>query len=271
MKNQIKLFDPSIDSKEIQISEKILKSKFWASGSGNGYVKKFEDKFQNYVHSKDCIAVNSGTAALHLALSLFDLKNKEVILPSLSFVSTAHAIIYNGAKPVFVDVEPKTLCIDPLAIDKSITKKTKLILPVHFGGMSCDLKQISEICSRNNISLVEDAAHAAGTKYNGGMIGSQSEAVCFSFHPVKNLAMPTGGAITLNGTSTRCVSSARSPTFLTIVVVDDSLGGVSIVRGNFDSSSSSTIKTSSTNVNRLSIRLRVASSMPFGSCNELSR
>ena len=203
MKNQIKLFDPSIDSKEIQISEKILKSKFWASGSGNGYVKKFEDKFQNYVHSKDCIAVNSGTAALHLALSLFDLKNKEVILPSLSFVSTAHAIIYNGAKPVFVDVEPKTLCIDPLAIDKSITKKTKLILPVHFGGMSCDLKQISEICSRNNISLVEDAAHAAGSKFNKKPIGSHGNCVCFSFHPVKNLSMPTGGAITINGTKSK--------------------------------------------------------------------
>ncbi len=199
MKNIIKLFDPVIGNEEELAIKKILKSHFWASGAGTGAVLKFEDAFRKYVRTDKCVTLNSGTAALHLALSLFDIKNKEVILPSLSFVSTAHAVIYNGGKPVFVDVEPKTLCIDPQMIRKSITKKTKVILPVHFAGMSCNLDEISSICKENDIILVEDAAHAAGTSYKNKKIGSHGTAVCFSFHPVKNLAMPTGGAITLNG------------------------------------------------------------------------
>lgn len=112
MKKTIKLFDPIVTGKEESLLKKILKSGFWASGFGVGYVLDFENKFRKYVGSKSCVSVNNGTAALHLALSCIDLKNKEVILPSLSFVSTAHAVLYNGGKPVFVDVDPKTLCID---------------------------------------------------------------------------------------------------------------------------------------------------------------
>lgn len=196
---KIKLFDPSIDSKEENAIKQVLYSHFWASGSGIGRVKEFENKFMHYVGSQSCIAVNSGTAALHLALSLFDIKGKEVILPSLSFVSTAHVVIYNGGTPIFVDVDPKTLCLDPLAIKQAITKNTKVILPVHFAGMPCNLDKIQSICSKNNLFLIEDAAHAAGTTFKNKKIGSHGNAVCFSFHPVKNLAMPTGGAITLNG------------------------------------------------------------------------
>ena len=120
----IKLFDPIIDSNEKVAIAKVLSSHFWASGSGTGNVMKFENKFQKYVKSDTCVAVNSGTAALTLALSLFDIKNKEVILPSLSFVSTAHCIIENGGVPIFVDVDPKTLCIDSEIIEKSLSKKT---------------------------------------------------------------------------------------------------------------------------------------------------
>lgn len=196
---KIKLFDPFIDKNEESIIKKVLYSKNWASGAGNNYVLKFEQNFKTYVNATNCVSVNSGTAALHLALSLFDIKNKEVILPSLSFVSTAHSIRYNGGIPIFVDVEPKTLCLDPLKIEKAITNKTKLVLPVHYAGMSCNMDKISKICKSNNLLMVEDAAHAAGTSYNKQKIGSHGNAVCFSFHPVKNLAMPTGGAITLNG------------------------------------------------------------------------
>jgi dTDP-4-amino-4,6-dideoxygalactose transaminase len=195
---KIKLFDVNRGKEEEKVVLEVLKSGFWASGAGIGKVNEFEKKFNSYIGSKNCIAVNSGTAALHLALSLVDLKNKEVILPSLSFVSTAHSIIYNGGNPVFVDIEPKTLCIDPVEIEKVITKNTKIILPVHFGGASCNLKEISKICKKNKILLIEDAAHAAGATYNKKKIGIHGDAVCFSFHPVKNLAMPTGGAITLN-------------------------------------------------------------------------
>jgi len=196
---KIKLFDPMIGLGEERAIKKTLKSRFWASGAGVGNVGKFEKEFNRFIGSKNCVALNSGTAALHLALSLIDLRNKEVILPSLSFVSTAHAIKYNGGKPIFVDIDPETLCLDPQQVKKFITKNTKAILPVHFGGMPCDLDEMLTISKKNKVFLIEDAAHAAGAKYKGRRIGTHSTAVCFSFHPVKNLAMPTGGAITLNG------------------------------------------------------------------------
>jgi perosamine synthetase len=216
MKNKmkkIKLFDPSIGIEEELAIKKTLYSKFWASGAGTGNVAKFEEKFKNFIGSKQCVAVSNGTAALHLALSLFDIKNKEVILPSLSFVSTAHAILYNGGIPKFVDVDPDTLNIDPNLIEDKITKKTKLILPVHFGGIPCNLDSISSLCKKFNLNLVEDAAHAVGSTFDNKKIGSHGDAVCFSFHPVKNLSMPTGGAITLNfkntGESSQKLKSRR--------------------------------------------------------------
>ena len=198
MAKKIKLFDLISGIEEERALNKVLKSHFWASGAGTGNVLQFENEFRKYVGSKDCIALNSGTAALNLALSLIDIKNKEVILPSLSFVATANAVVLNGGKPVFVDVDPRTLCIDPDQIKKSISKRTKAVLPVHFGGMPCNLSEIMKICNEHNLTLFEDAAHAAGASYKNKKIGSHGMAVCFSFHPVKNLAMPTGGLISIN-------------------------------------------------------------------------
>ena len=194
---KIKLFDPAIDEREIKKAVKTLMSGFWASGSGGGQVQEFEKNFKKFINSKSCVSVNSGTAALHLAAALCDIKGKEVILPSLSFVSTAHAIMYNGGIPVFVDVNPHTLCIDPEEIKKKISKKTRCIIPVHFGGMPADIKKIQKL-SNSNIMIIEDAAHACGSEFNGKKIGSHGDFVCFSFHPVKNLAMPTGGLISIN-------------------------------------------------------------------------
>jgi dTDP-4-amino-4,6-dideoxygalactose transaminase len=105
--------------------------------------------------------------------------------------------MYNGGTPVFVDVEPDTLCIDPEEIKKKISKKTKCIIPVHFGGIPADIKRIQKL-SKSNVMIIEDAAHACGSQYNGKKIGSHGDFVCFSFHPVKNLAMPTGGLISIN-------------------------------------------------------------------------
>jgi len=198
MKSKIKLFDPVFGKNEEQAIIRVLKSRFWASGSGSGNVKIFENNFKKFVNTKKCVAVNNGTSALHLALSLMDIKGKEVVLPSLSFVSTAHAVIYNGGIPVFADIDPKTLCIDPASIEEKISNKTKVILPVHFAGLPCNLDKIQKLCKKQNLKLVEDAAHAAGSTYKNKKIGAHGAAVCFSFHPVKNLAMPTGGAITLN-------------------------------------------------------------------------
>ena len=150
----IKLFDPVIDEREVKKVVKTLKSGFWASGAGSGQVHEFETKFKAFINSKSCVAVNSGTAALHLAASLCNIKGKEVILPSLSFVSTAHAIRYNGGTPVFVDVEPDTLCIDPEEIKKKISKKTKCIIPVHFGGIPADIKRIQKL-SKSNVMIIK--------------------------------------------------------------------------------------------------------------------
>jgi len=203
MQKKIKLFSPFIGKEEEEALSYTLKSGSWASGAGLDNVNKFEKNFKNYVRADDCIAVNSGTAALHLALSLIGIKNKEVIVPSLSFVSTAHAVVYNGGIPIFVDVEPRTLCLDPTKAKKAISKRTKVILPVHFAGIPCNLDEILELCKNHGINLVEDAAHAAGALYKNKRVGSHGTAVCFSFHPVKNLAMPTGGAITLNGSRSK--------------------------------------------------------------------
>ena len=198
MKKKIKLFDPSIGQEEQEKISQVLKSKFWASGSGTGNVLKFENQFKKYLGSDDCIAVNSGTAALNLALSIYDIKNKEVILPSLTFVATANAVIMNGGKPIFVDIDPYTLNIDTEKIENSISEKTKVILPVHFGGLPCDLDKINSLSKKYNLKIIEDAAHAAGASYKNKKIGSHGNAVCFSFHPIKNLAMPTGGLISIN-------------------------------------------------------------------------
>lgn len=203
---KIKLFDPYVDDSEKQALSRVLTSHFWASGSGVGNVQKFEKEFSKYVGSRASVAVNSGTAALNLALSMYDIKNKEVILPSLSFVSTANAVIENGGIPKFVDIDENTLCMDVEKISKLISKKTRIILPVHFAGLAANLKKISTICKNHGLVCIEDAAHAAGTTFSKKKIGSGSEMVCFSFHPVKNLAMPNGGLISINRNDHKKVS-----------------------------------------------------------------
>jgi dTDP-4-amino-4,6-dideoxygalactose transaminase len=199
----IKLFDPVVDIEEEKIIIKTLRSHVWASGSGTNVVYDFEQKFKKYVGAKECVAVNSGTAALNLALSVMNIKQKEVIVPSLTFVSTINAIKLNQGIPIFCEVESDTGCISIENIKKKITKKTSAILPVHFGGLPCDLKKISDICKNHKLDLIEDAAHAAGASFQKKKIGSHGDFVCFSFHPVKNLAMPTGGLIAINNSNNK--------------------------------------------------------------------
>ncbi len=177
----IKLFSPNVDGLEQRAVDEVLFSGNWASGAGTENVRLFERKLGFYLGCKEVVAVNSGTAALHLALSLLDIKGKEVILPALSFVSTANAILYNGGIPVFGDVEEDTLCLDN---DKlPMTNNTTCVIPVHFGGMKCKIDM--------NIPQVEDSAHRIERN-------NDFDLACYSFHPVKNLAMPTGGAIASN-------------------------------------------------------------------------
>ena len=127
MKKVIKLFDPVIGGEEELAVTNTIRSRFLVSWVGTGNVQKFEDGFKQYLGTKACVAVNNGTATLHLALSLIDIKNKEVIIPSLSLVSTAHTVIYNDRKPVFVDVDPNTLCVDPNLTDDDVSRITDSI------------------------------------------------------------------------------------------------------------------------------------------------
>ena len=200
----LKLFDPTITEHELNAAKEVLQSKNWASGAGTGKVYEFEQKFADYLHSQETVAVNSGTAALHLALSIHNPKDKFVFIPSLSFVSTAHAVLLNNAKPIFVDVDRKSLCMDPVDLEEKI-KLVSLdgisVVPVHFAGMACNMNKIMEICKNYDLHLIDDAAHICGGEYAGKKIGSFEEMTCFSFHPVKNLSMPTGGAITINSES----------------------------------------------------------------------
>jgi len=206
---KISLFEPFVGKEEVDEASKVIKSKFWASGAGVEKVKEFENAFSKFIGCKDSVAVNSGTAALHLALESLNIEKTEVLVPSFTFVSSAHAAKYNNAKPKFVDVDEKTLCIDIEDLEKKITRKTSVVIPVHMGGYPCDLKKIQKLAKDYKIKVVEDAAHACGASYQGKKIGSHSDIVCFSFHPVKNLAMPSGGLIALNS-SLRNINSLKS-------------------------------------------------------------
>ena len=163
-------------------------------------VKHFEEEFSKYVGTKYGIGVNSGSGAIFLALKALGIgKGDEVITVSHTFISTVDAIVRNGAKPVFVDIEPDTYCIDVTKIEGKITKKTRAILPVHLYGHPADMKPIMEIAQKYNLYVIEDACQAHGAEYKGKKVGSIGDLGCFSFYPIKNLgAYGDGGMIVTN-------------------------------------------------------------------------
>jgi dTDP-4-amino-4,6-dideoxygalactose transaminase/nucleoside-diphosphate-sugar epimerase len=163
--------------------------------------KRFEQDLADYTGAKHVIAVNSATAALHVALAARGIgKGDEVIVPLITFPATANVVIHQGAKPVFVDVDPETFNIDVSKIEAAVTPRTKAIMPVHMAGQPCDMDAIFEIARRHNLAVIEDAAHAVGTEYRGTKIGNLagSLATCFSFYPIKNMTTIEGGAILTN-------------------------------------------------------------------------
>lgn len=194
-KKLIPVFYPNYDNREAEAVAEVLKSGWIGLGPKT---EEFENKFASSIGAKHAIALNSATSALHLALVAANIKkDDEVILPALTFASTAHAVLYVGAKPVFADIELDTLCISPKDIKKKITKKTKAIIPVHYGGYPCYMDEIQRIAKKHNILIIEDASHACGSTYKGEKIGTISPFTCFSFHAVKNLATGDGGMITV--------------------------------------------------------------------------
>jgi len=190
----IPVFKPSMGDEEIEAVTSVIRSSWIGLGSKT---KEFEEKFAKFTGTKYAVGLNSCTAALHLAVKVLDIKpGSELITSPITFVSTAFAANYNGLNPVFADVERDTLNIDPGDIERKITKKTKAIIPVHFGGHACRIKEIMEIAEKHGLHVIEDAAHAVGSELNGKKLGTFGEMGCFSFHAVKNMSIADGGMVT---------------------------------------------------------------------------
>jgi len=175
-----------------------LKSDFLTTGPK---VKEFEEEFSKYVGAKYSVAVSNGTAALHLACLAAGLnENHELLTSPMTFVASANCALYCGAKPIFIDVKSKNGLIDESKIEEKISKKTKIILPVHYSGLLCNMKKIKEIANEHRLTVIEDACHALGAKYKDSKIGDckYSDMAIFSFHPVKHITTGEGGMITTN-------------------------------------------------------------------------
>lgn len=187
-----------IDKKDIDSVVSVLKSDFITQGPR---VREFEHKIANFCQAKYAVAVSSGTAALHLAcLAAGIKKDSRVITTPISFVASSNCILYCGGIPVFADIQKDTVNIDPVDIEKKITRKIQAIIPVHFAGHPCDLREIREIAKKHNLIIIEDATHALGAEYRGSKIGScrYSDMTVFSFHPVKHITTGEGGMVLTN-------------------------------------------------------------------------
>jgi perosamine synthetase len=184
---------PDIDEAEIQSVAEALRSGWITTGPKT---KQFEAEFAAYVGAKHAIAVNSCTAAMHLALEAIGIgEDDEVITTTYTFAATAEVIRYFKAKPVLVDVDRETLNIDTAKIEAAITPRTKAIIPVHVAGLACDLDAVLDIAKRHNLRVIEDAAHSLPTRYKGKLIGALSDFACFSFYATKALTTGEGGMI----------------------------------------------------------------------------
>jgi dTDP-4-amino-4,6-dideoxygalactose transaminase len=185
---------PAIGEDEIQSVVETLKSGWLTTGPK---VKRFEEDFAGYLGCRHAIAVNSGTAALHLALDAIGIKEgDEVIVPTMTFAATAEVVLYFKASPVLVDCQPETLNLDPKRIEAAITGKTKAIIPVHMGGQPCDMEPILELARRYNLKVIEDAAHALPAAYHGKKVGTIGDITCFSFYATKTITTGEGGMAT---------------------------------------------------------------------------
>jgi perosamine synthetase len=193
----IPVSEPTITEKEIEYVMQAVKSG-WVSSLGE-YINKFEDEFAKFVGTKYALTVANGTVGLHLALVSLGIKEgDEVIVPDLTFIATANAVKYTGAKPVFVDIDKETWCISPDDIKKKITPKTKAIIPVHLYGHPADMDPILEIAKKYNLYVIEDCAESHGAEYKGKKVGSIGDCGVFSFYGNKIITTGEGGMITTN-------------------------------------------------------------------------
>jgi perosamine synthetase len=195
----IPIASPIVGWREIYSVSRVLRSGSLAQGPK---VLEFEKSFSRIVGERECVAVNSGTSALHVALlSLGIGKGDEVIVPSFTFAATANSVALTGAKPVFVDIDPQTYNIDPSKIEFAINDKTKAIMVVHLYGLPADMNLINQIASRRNLLVIEDAAQAHMAEISGQRVGTFGDAAAFSFYPTKNMTAGEGGMVVLRDTS----------------------------------------------------------------------
>ena len=185
---------PDIGDDEIQSVVETLRSGWLTTGPK---VRQFEADFANFVGCPHAVALNSGTAALHLALDAVGIKDgDEVIVPTMTFTATAEVVLYFKAMPVLVDCETDTFNIDPDQIESKITSKTRAIIPVHMAGQPCDMDRILQIARRYNLRVIEDAAHALPALFRGKMVGTIGDITCFSFYATKTITTGEGGMAT---------------------------------------------------------------------------
>lgn len=209
MKDFLSFSVPDIGDSEIEEVVKVLKSGWITTGPK---VKEFEESFARFVGSRYAVAVNSGTGALHLASEAIGLKEgDEVLITPMTFAAAAEVIRYFGAKPVFVDIEEKTMNMDPNRIEEYLSThyspRIKAIMPVHYGGLPCDMDKVIGFARSYSLKVIEDAAHAFPVRYKGRMIGTVGDVTCFSFYATKTITTAEGGMLTTD--DERVVERAR--------------------------------------------------------------
>jgi perosamine synthetase len=189
---------PEIGEEEIRSVVETLRSGWLTTGPK---VKQFEAEFAASVGASHALAVNSCTAALHLALEAVGVKaGDEVLVPTMTFAATAEVVFYVGARPVLVDCLPDTLNIDPEAVERAVTPRTRAVIPVHYAGQPCDLDEVLDIARRHRLKVIEDAAHSLPASYRGRPIGAIGDVTCFSLYATKTITTGEGGfATTENG------------------------------------------------------------------------
>lgn len=192
--NFLPFHTPLIEEDDIRAVREVMESGWITTGPR---AMQFEREFAEFTGARNAIAVNSGTAALHVALEAAGIGyGDEVIVPTLTFAATAEAVLYCRARPVLVDCESDTFNIDPLQVERAITPRTRAIIPVHFGGHPCEMDQLLALARRHQILVIEDAAHALSARYRSRMIGTLGDITCFSFYATKNITTGEGGMAT---------------------------------------------------------------------------
>jgi len=197
MSNKYVVFGrPVLGEEEVSAVVEVLRSGWIGTGPK---ARELEARFAEYVGCAHAVAVASGTAALHLSMLSLNLEpGDEVITTPLTFVATANAVLHAGAVPVFSDVDPTTMNLDPAQLEARIGPRTRAILPVHLAGRPCEMDAILEIAARHDLAVIDDAAHAIGAEYHGKRIGSLCDASCFSFYVTKNMTTAEGGMLCTN-------------------------------------------------------------------------